>query len=110
MIYTSLAVLAMSASAVASAAASPLPRMFHLHPRAKQVDDRVSLTLMNQSLMFRDLTVGGQTYTVNAKSRLSIKAPAGTLVYAGTTTLEHKRGDVVLEVSPKLNGQTVNIN
>jgi hypothetical protein len=97
MIYKSLAVLA-------------IPRLFHLHPKAKQVDDRVSLTLMNQSMMFRAVTLGGQTYTVNGRSTLRIKAPAGTLVYAGKNSPTHRRGDVVLEVSPKLNGKTVDIN
>lgn len=104
MIYTSLAVLAMSASAVVS----PFSHGVHLHPHP--VDDRVSITLMNKSMMFRDVTIGGQTYTINARTTLSIKAPAGTLVYAGNPTPQFKRGDVVLEVSPKLNGQTIYLN
>ena len=97
MIYTSLAVLAMSASA----AISPLSNIIHFHPKATQPDTRVSVTLVNQARGFRDVNVGGHTYTVLSHQALEIKAPAGTLVYAGNPTPHFKRGDVVLEVAPQ---------
>ena len=106
MIYTSLAVLAMSASAVAS----PLSNLVHLHPHAKQDDGRVSVTLYNKALSFRDVTVAGQTYTVEPAHTLSIKAPVGTVVYAGSRTPLHRRGDLLLQVTPQLNKQMVNID
>ena len=41
MIYTSLAVLALSAST----AVSPLSKLVHFHPRSAQPDTRISLTI-----------------------------------------------------------------
>ncbi len=108
--YASLAALALSASVVSTAAASPLPRLFHLHEHSTPVDRRVDFTLMNKSMAFREVNVAGQTYTINGLGTLAIKAPVGTVVYANTTTLEHKRGDVVLQVAPELKGKTVIMN
>ena len=95
MIYTSLAVLALSASA----AVSPLANLVHLHPHAAQRDDRVSLTLLNSSMMFRDVVVDSHTYTMQAGTTLDIKAPLGTVVYAGSRTPQFKRGEIVLTVT-----------
>ena len=106
MIYTSLAVLAMSASA----AASPLSNLVHMHPHSKQDDGRVSVTLYNKALSFRDVTVAGQTYTVEPNHTLFIKAPIGTDVYAASRSSLHHRGDLLLEVTPSINKQTVNID
>ena len=106
MIYTSLAVLALSASA----AVSPFSHMVHMHPHTAQVDERVSLTLYNKSGSFRDVQVDGKIYTVLAHNSLFIKAPAGTVVFTKTTMPFHKAGDALLEVTPKLNNQKVTID
>lgn len=106
MIYTSLAVLALSASA----AVSPLSSLVHLHPRTRPADTRVSLTLINSNPSFRDVQVDGHTYTVEPQHTLMIKAPAGTLVYAASRSLLHRRGDTLLEVTPTLNGQRVKMD
>ena len=106
MIYTSLAVLAMSASA----AISPLSSLVHLHPHRAQTDDRISLTLYNKAFSFRDITVDGHTYTVEPQHELWIKAPAGTAVYAASRSPTHRRGDLLLEVTSKLNKQMIDLN
>lgn len=106
MIYTSLAVLAMSASA----AVAPLSSLVHLHPRTAQTDSRVSVTLLNNNQGFRDVKVDGHTYTVEPLHLLTIKAPVGTVVYAASRTPTHRRGDAVLEVTQKLDKQMVNID
>ena len=106
MIYTSLAVLAMSASA----AVSPLSNMVHLHPKAAQPDTRISVTLVNQAYSFRDVQVAGHTYTVNPSHTLTIKAPAGTVIYAASRTPLLHRGDVVLAVTPQYDHQRIALN
>ena len=106
MIYTSLAVLALSASA----AVSPFSNLIHLHPHAASADTRVSVTLVNDSNAFRDVKVAGQVYTVLSHRAITIKAPIGTVVYAASKTLSYKRGDVMMEVNPKLDKQKIVIN
>ncbi len=101
MIYSSLAVLAMSASAVVN----PFTNLVHMHP--KQPDTRINVTLVNDSRDFRDVKVDGHTYTVLAHQGLSIKAPAGTVVYAASRTSAHKRGDALLELTPKVDRQRI---
>ena len=106
MIYSSLAVLALSASA----AINPFSHLVHMHPRSAQPDTRISIVLANKTLRFEDVRIGGQTYTVQADRTLHVKAPAGTVVYAASRTLNHRAGDVIVEITPKLNHQTVTLN
>ncbi len=103
MIYTSLAVLAMSASA----AINPFTNLVHMHPRPAQTDNRVSITLVNKAIGLREVKVGTQTYTVLMNHTLDIKAPIGTVVYAANRTLTHQRGDAILLVTPELNKHIV---
>ena len=105
MIYSSLAVLAMSASALIN----PFTNLVHLHPRPAQTDNRINVTLINKGLGFQDVKVGDHTYTVMATHSLSIKAPAGTVVYAARASSGHHRGDPLLTVTPELKNQTVAI-
>jgi len=104
MIYTTLAVLAMSASAAIT------PLRAHMHSHVKPVDHRISVTVYNNASNFRELTVNGKTYTVLPYEELAIKAPVGTQVLAGSIMPFHKVGDLVLEVTPKLDHQKININ
>ena len=106
MIYSSLAVIAMSASA----ALNPFSNLVHMHPRSAQPDHRVSVTLCNKGLSFEDVKIGDQVYTVQAKHTLTVTAPVGTVVYAASRTMTHRRGDAILEVKPELNNQIVNLN
>ena len=104
MILTSLALAAM----VATAPASSLGNLIHLHPHTLP-DTRISLRLVNQAPSFRDVKVDGHAYTIPAGQALRIKAPVGTLVYADSRTPSFHRGDVMLEVTPTLADQNVNL-
>ena len=105
MIYSSLAVIALSASA----AINPFTNLVHMHPRPAQTDNRVSVTLYNKSTGFQDVKVGDQVYTVLATHTLSIKAPVGTVVYAASASLTHKPGEAILAVTPEMNHKTINL-
>jgi hypothetical protein len=105
MIYSSLAVLVLSAASI-----MPHTNVVHLHPRSAQTDNRISLTLVNNGVHFHDVKIGTATYTIQPHHTLSVKAPEGTVVYASTTSFNHKRGDAILEVSPKLGNQKIDIN
>jgi hypothetical protein len=105
MIYSSLVVLAMSASAVVN----PFTNLVHLHPKAVQPDTRVSVVLMNKSMFFQDVKIGDKVYTVQASHTLSVKAPVGTVVYAASASPTHHRGDAIVEVTPALNNQIVKL-
>ena len=106
MIYSSLAVLALSASAVVN----PFTNLVHMHPRPAQADTRIDIVLFNESPGFRDINVGGKIYTVQSHHSVELKAPVGTVVYAGSPTVTHKRGDAILEVTPKVNHQRVTLD
>ena len=105
MIYSSLAVLAMSASALIN----PFTNLVHLHPRPAQTDNRINVTLINNGVGFQDVKVGDHVYTVLASHTLGIKAPIGTVVYAASASREHHRGDAILMVTPELKDRTVPI-
>lgn len=106
MIYSSLAVLAMSASALAN----PLSNLVHMHPRPAQPDTRVSVLLCNQGNGFKDIKIDGRIYTVEAHHDLTVKAPAGTVVYAASRTFNHHRGDAILELKPELNQKRITLD
>ena len=103
MIYSTLAVLALSASAT-----MPFSNPIHLHPKAP--DTRVEVMLYNKADGFRDVKIEGHVYTVMPHQMLDIKAPAGTVVYADSRTLSLKRGDAILTVTDKLNHQRVDLD
>ena len=106
MIYTSLAVLALSASA----AVSPLSRMVHMHPHAVAADARVTLTVHNNANVFQDVKVAGRSYTVPAKHSITVKAPTGTVLYADSSTGGLKRGQVITQLDQQNDQQSININ
>ena len=82
MIYSSLAVLALSASLVtsASAAVPSLNNLVHLHPRPARTDSRVVLTLYNSGQTFRDVKIDGKSYTEPPNHFLDLRAPEGTRI------------------------------
>jgi hypothetical protein len=98
MIYTSLAVLALSAST----AVSPLTKLVHFHPHSAQPDTRITFILRNDAPIFQDVKVAGRSYTILPHQAINIKAPAGTVIYADSTTGGHRRGDVLVEVSSQV--------
>lgn len=105
MIYTSLAVLMLSASA----AVSPLSKLVHMHPHMAHADSRVSFTIRNQAPIFQDVKVAGRSYTLQPHAGLTIKAPVGTVVYSDSSTGVHKRGEVVADVTPQLSNQIMEL-
>jgi hypothetical protein len=105
MIYTSLAVLALSASTVVSS----LPKLVHFHPHAAQPDTRIRLTLHNDATIFQDVKVAGRSYTIKAHQGLTIKAPAGTVIYSDSNTGTHHRGEAIAQLGPELNNQAIDL-
>ncbi len=103
MIITSLVAVVVSAAA----AVGPFSSIIHLHP--KQTDSRISVTLCNQGNGFRDVRVDGHTYTINQHGTLTIKAPAGTVVYAASRTPLYKRGDIMLQVTPQIDKTRITV-
>jgi hypothetical protein len=95
---------------VASAHASPLGRLHHLHSAAASAkESRISFTLYNRSEMTQDFDIAGQKYTLKPNSELTITAPAGAQVIAETENASHKKGDVLFTVQTTLRNQTVTV-
>jgi hypothetical protein len=105
MIYTSLAVLALSASTVISS----LPKLVHFHPHAAQPDTRIIVTLHNDATIFQDVKIDGRSYTIKAHQGLTIKAPAGTVIYSDINTGSHRRGQEIAQLGPELNQQLIDL-
>jgi hypothetical protein len=103
MIYSSLAVLAMSASALVNP-------FTHLHTKPAVPDTRVSITLRNQAVGFRDVKIGGHIYTIQANHSITIKAPVGTVVYAASPITGFHRGDPIVDLTPDLNSKAIKLN
>jgi hypothetical protein len=108
----SLAVLfLLGAVAPAPVNAWPLGKALHLHPRApQQQDTRITVYLFNKAERFQEVSVAGHVYTVMPHYSLTIKAPAGTDVFAGTSTVSHHKGDLLFSVSPEHSFKTITIN
>jgi hypothetical protein len=101
MIYTSLALVML-------AAIPPFGNTVHMHPLAK--DGRVELTVVNHANQFRDVKVEGRSYEIPFGHSITIKAPVGTVVYRNSYAPSHKRGEVLVSLTPELNKTTMNID
>ena len=99
--------LVLSAGTVASANAQLLKAPIHLHPNA---DARVSVHVKNESLTFREVVIDGKTYEIGGHKQIVIKAPVGTVVYAGFGISNHAKGTVLLQVTPEVAGSTVSVS
>jgi hypothetical protein len=106
---TSLALLAFTAALAPAAHALPHIRA-HRHPDTSQQDTRITVHLFNPNVVPREVMVDGRTYSVAPHQMLSIKAPAGTNVYAGNDGKLHRKGDVLLAVGPQLQEKILSIN
>jgi hypothetical protein len=98
----------LGALAPTPANAWPFGNALHLHPRAQ--DARITVYLCNKAERFQEVNVAGQVYTLMPHYTLSIKAPVGTGVFAGTSTINHHKGDLLFSVTPNLKEATVSIN
>jgi hypothetical protein len=105
MIYSSLAILALSASA----AVNPFTNLVHLHPRPAQPDTRISLKIHNNGISFCDVRIDGHTYTVGEHKTVTVKAPAGTVIYADSRTPQYRRGDAIVAITPELNDHQIDL-
>jgi hypothetical protein len=108
----SLVLLAGAAiAAPISANAWPLGKVFHFHPNAAQTQDsRINLKLTNKGQLFQDVKVDGHVYTIQPRETFTIKAPVGTPVYAASTGIGHRKGELLFEVTPQMQGSTVSID
>ena len=103
----SLTLLALSACTIASASAADTNH--HLQLEHKK-DTRVFVTLVNKSVTFRDVTIDGRSYTMLPNDLLTVKAPAGTVVYAGSAYRKYHRGDALVALTPSMDHSRVAIN
>lgn len=111
MLAPSLAVLLLAvAIAPAPANAWPLGKLLHLHPHATQPEDnRITFHLTNQDGFMQQVKVGGQIYTMVPHGALTIKAAQGTEIYAVTSGIKHRAGDLLLAVKPQTQDATISI-
>jgi hypothetical protein len=109
---SSLTILAIAAAmAPINANAWPLGKAFHFHSSAEHVQDaRITVELINKGIIAQDVKVAGRIYTVMPHEGLTIKAPAGTSVYAASAGMGHRSGDVLVAVAPETKGQIIYFN
>lgn len=103
----SLTLLALSACTVASASAAGTNH--DLRPTHTK-DARVFVTLVNKSPVFRDVRIDGHIYTVMPNNLLTVKGPAGTMVYAASRYGNIRRGDTLLELTPAMDHSRISLN
>ena len=102
-----LTLLALSACTAASASAAGTNHDLHA-TRAK--DTRVFVTLVNKSPVFRDVKIDGRSYTLLPDELLTVKGPAGTVVYAASAFGKIHRGDALVALTPSMNHSRIAIN
>ena len=111
-LFALVVAVAAVASVPSAHAAGPF-RALHLRSKISATsapDTRIAFTLANRNHSFRAVQVAGHVYTVQAGHSLFIKAPAGTPIIADSQIPLHRRGDLLFQVSPSLNNQSVGIN
>jgi hypothetical protein len=108
----SLAVLFLTGAVAPSPAdAWSLSTVLHLHPHSSQQrDPRIVVDVYNKNNTFQEIVVAGHVYTVMPHYGLTVKAPAGTGVFANTTNIHHRKGDLLFSVTPDRNNTTVPIS
>jgi hypothetical protein len=103
--------LVAGAVAPATANAWPLGKGSHLHPASDPSKvAQISLLIHNRGEAAEEVKVSGQTYTVQPHASVTIKAPVGTQVYAGSAGTGFKSGDLLFSVSPEMKDATVSFN
>lgn len=101
------ALLALSACSVASASAAVT--IENVHPTHMK-DHRVFVTLVNKSVMFRDVKIDGHTYTLQPHEMLTVKGPVGTTVYAASSYGKFHRGDALVALTPAMDHSRIALN
>ncbi len=103
----SFTLLALSVCSIASASATVTNHDVR-PPHAK--DARVFITLVNKSVVFRDVKIDGHTYTLRPNDLLTVKGPVGTVVYAASGFGKVHRGDALVALTPSMDHSRVDIN
>jgi hypothetical protein len=65
-------------------------------------DGRVFVTLQNKGVTFLDVKIGDHTYTMQPHDLLTVKGPAGTVVYAASSFGKIHRGDALVALTPAI--------
>lgn len=73
-------------------------------------DARVFVTLVNMGVTFRDVKIDGHTYTLQPHELLTVKGPAGTVVYAASEFRRCHRGDMLVALTPSLDHSRISLN
>lgn len=73
-------------------------------------DARVFVTLVNKGVTFRDVKIDGHTYTLQPHELLTVKGPAGTVVYAASDFGRYHRGDTLVALTPSLDHSRISLN
>ncbi len=68
------------------------------------------MTLVNTSVVFRDVKIEGHTYTLQPHELLTVKGPAGTVVYAASSFGKTHRGDTLVALTPSMDHSRVAIH
>ena len=94
----------------APANAWPLGKLFHMHPHAAQPEDtRIAFHLTNHDGFMQQVKVDGRIYTIVPHGALTIRAAEGTEIYAVTSGIKHRAGDLLLAVKPQTKDTTISI-
>ncbi len=108
---TSVLFLLTAVFAPASANAWPLAKLLHLHPGTEQDKDaRITIQLYNKTDFPAEVKIADRVHIIDPHCGLLVKAPEGTEVFSARTTFHHRDGDLLFQVTEKLNGSTVSID
>lgn len=102
----SFTLLALSLCTAASASAAGTNH--DLRPTHKK-DARVFVTLVNTCVTFRDVRIDGHVYTLQPHELLTVKGPAGTVVYAASAYKSTHRGDALVALTPSMDHSRISI-
>jgi hypothetical protein len=98
------------ALAVCTAASASAADLNHDFVTTHKKDARVFVTLVNKGVTFRDVKIDGHTYTLLPHELLTVKGPAGTVVYAASSFGRYHRGDAVVALTPSLDHSRISLN
>jgi hypothetical protein len=98
------------ALSICTAASASAASTNHDLSSSHKKDARVFVTLVNKGVIFRDVKIDGHTYTLRPHELLTVKGPAGTVVYAASSFGKYHRGDTVVALTPSLDHSRVSLN
>jgi hypothetical protein len=81
--------------------ASSLEGIFPLQAAFKNKAD-ISVVVLNKARVSQDVKADGHVYTLVPGESVSITAPAGTTVYAGSASAAHQAGVVLFQIVPAM--------